>query len=1847
MATRVLIVDDHLAIREGIRSLLAPEGDFVVVGEAVDGNDGIAKALALKPDLIVLDNSMPGKTGLEVARELRTQLPEASIVFLTLDPGIKDLALAVGAAGHISKDTPPLEMLKVLRQASKQQERRSSAPELSAKERELGQALLLGRVITDQQLDTLIASRKPRELLSAAVLRSQLVPDAQLAQIFASVSGRPLMSLAPHAGESAPSTSRLPRRGSRKVVDPIDPTVARQLPRRFSEQHRAVLVTFGRSAATLALADPLDEQTRREVQDMLAGIATSVVVATPSDIDAAIIRAFGAPTSRLVALPTNGAHRKSKRRPFAAVAAIAAVFLLFATGLGITLAPSLAGVQARGQLTIFQGTVEYHRAGGQYAAASTGQLIREGDSVRTTASGHAAITFFDDTVVVFEPSTQIEVVSLRTAGSGDIDATLRQSSGKTWHVVTHQQTTQGKYIVLTPAAQTQVVGTAFQVRVDAQTGATTVTTTDGLVRTNGVGENASSTVTVAAGNTTTVSTKGAAPQTPVATTQVTLTFVLDDARDAVVVTPNGEASGVRAGEIIRYIPGSVVTRVEQKVTVTMPAESDRYATLTQPADATAKDVHVSTELRTSTGTVAGRITDAPLVVANVAKSGVAFTSQGLVTLGTTVIEQFPQPVVAAAPPSPSFDPFGFLRATNAPVVNAGPAGAEGAPGPAGPPGPSGPSGPTGSAGPTGAPGTDGAAGLSGVNGTPGASGAPGINGIDGAPGASGAAGPAGANGAQGPVGPAGSSTGVPGPTGPTGAAGANGTNGVNGATGPTGAAGTNGTNGTNGVDGATGPTGAAGAAGVAGPTGPTGSTGAAGTNGTNGVDGATGPTGAAGTNGTNGTNGVDGATGPTGAAGTNGTNGADGATGPTGTAGAAGVAGPTGPTGAAGANGTNGTNGADGATGATGAAGTNGTNGADGATGATGAAGMNGTNGTNGADGATGATGAAGTNGTNGTNGIDGATGATGATGTVGSVTDGTTTATNPSSISFSNGFAVTQPGGAGTAAVVDGSGFVHRTGNINETVNGQKEFTGDSTGNDTVKITPTGNLASGSALNINTGASAPGVGNTQGVGLNVNGSGAFGGDFVRIQNSGAFTGTLVNLVANTTATGTVLGISAPLLTTGKAVDIQLGALYSGTGALGAVNVQAGAFTGNIFSVSSNATGQNASSNLASLQSPQTVGRLLYVNATGAYTGAGAVELALGGGGGTGLLINAAAGYTGNFVELKLGGSSVFSVSSAGSINTAGGITTAGSFSQTGGASTFSTGGGQVSLNGNTVLADGKSFTAGGTASVFNFSASSSQFDTSSGTVNLNGNTVLALNKSLTVAAGSNGAIDFGNSSGAFTTTTGANTLRGNTTVVDGKTFAVGTAANTLTTQTAADVRTGNGLTTGKALNIDTGTSAFSTNGATALTSTGNFTGTLARLTANSTTAGTVLGVTATGLTTGKAVQVDLGTALYTGTGAIDVTANSATTGTLASISGTTLGANNGTGLKVAVGTPSGADPVVGKAISVALGGAGGGTGVYVNSATGYTGNLLDLRINAVSVFSVSNTTISTSLNFAQSGASATFATGGGAVSLNGDTAVATAKTFTASQGVTSGTGSSFTTASGLTTGQLVAISTGTSTFSTAGGALGITGTGAFTGTLAQLTGNSTTAGTVLGISATALSTNGEALAIVIGTETGTPPTTAKAIRLALGTAGTGLYTNAGTGYTGNFIQLQLNAVDKFVVNQLGSTTIAIGGSLTIGGTGATVSTPITGHLSTTASIDIASMQNACVSTTVTVTGAATGDTVVANPTPVAGGIETLDDVYWMAFVSAANTVTIRSCEGTNNARNPGAQTWRVDVWRH
>src|SRR5438132_6938844 len=172
---RILIADDHLAVREGLRSLIDPDPDFKVVGEAADGIEAARKALELRPDLIMLDNSMPGMTGLEVARMLRDNLPATKIVFLTLDPGISDLALATGAAAHISKDQPPPEIMRVVRAAAGIAAPKTTSGQPASAQAKLAELLISEKLLSSRQIQDLDRLRTGRQTLSNPLRRSGLI----------------------------------------------------------------------------------------------------------------------------------------------------------------------------------------------------------------------------------------------------------------------------------------------------------------------------------------------------------------------------------------------------------------------------------------------------------------------------------------------------------------------------------------------------------------------------------------------------------------------------------------------------------------------------------------------------------------------------------------------------------------------------------------------------------------------------------------------------------------------------------------------------------------------------------------------------------------------------------------------------------------------------------------------------------------------------------------------------------------------------------------------------------------------------------------------------------------------------------------------------------------------------------------------------------------------------------------------------------------------------------------------------------------------------------------------------------------------------------------------------------------------------------------------------------------------------------------------------------------------------------------------------------------------------------------------------------------------------------------
>jgi DNA-binding NarL/FixJ family response regulator len=109
---KVLIVDDHSAIRAGLVHMLSSEPDMDIVGEAVDGQEAIEKAVELKPDVIIMDIFMPRCTGLEATLSIKERLPETKILIFTVSEREQDLfqALRFGAEGFILKETNIMEI---------------------------------------------------------------------------------------------------------------------------------------------------------------------------------------------------------------------------------------------------------------------------------------------------------------------------------------------------------------------------------------------------------------------------------------------------------------------------------------------------------------------------------------------------------------------------------------------------------------------------------------------------------------------------------------------------------------------------------------------------------------------------------------------------------------------------------------------------------------------------------------------------------------------------------------------------------------------------------------------------------------------------------------------------------------------------------------------------------------------------------------------------------------------------------------------------------------------------------------------------------------------------------------------------------------------------------------------------------------------------------------------------------------------------------------------------------------------------------------------------------------------------------------------------------------------------------------------------------------------------------------------------------------------------------------------------------------------------------------------------------------------------------------------------------
>lgn len=130
---RIVLVEDHTILREGLRALMAADPEFEVVGEFGDGREAVKRIPALRPDLVLTDLSMPRMNGIEAIREIRKRAPQAKMLALTIHRAEEYVraALQAGAHGYLLKESSHADLLTAARRVLAGQTYVS--PELAAK----------------------------------------------------------------------------------------------------------------------------------------------------------------------------------------------------------------------------------------------------------------------------------------------------------------------------------------------------------------------------------------------------------------------------------------------------------------------------------------------------------------------------------------------------------------------------------------------------------------------------------------------------------------------------------------------------------------------------------------------------------------------------------------------------------------------------------------------------------------------------------------------------------------------------------------------------------------------------------------------------------------------------------------------------------------------------------------------------------------------------------------------------------------------------------------------------------------------------------------------------------------------------------------------------------------------------------------------------------------------------------------------------------------------------------------------------------------------------------------------------------------------------------------------------------------------------------------------------------------------------------------------------------------------------------------------------------------------------------------------------------------------------------
>lgn len=180
---RILVVDDHPLLREGVALILEDRADMMVVGEARDGAEAVARFRELRPDVTLMDLQMPGMNGLDAILAIRAEFPDARILVLTTYAGDVQAvrALKAGATGYLLKSSLRTEMLDAIQNVHRG--RRHVHGEVAAE---------IARHVADDSLSErevsvlrLVAVGKANKEIAHALSLSEETVKAHLKNIFA------------------------------------------------------------------------------------------------------------------------------------------------------------------------------------------------------------------------------------------------------------------------------------------------------------------------------------------------------------------------------------------------------------------------------------------------------------------------------------------------------------------------------------------------------------------------------------------------------------------------------------------------------------------------------------------------------------------------------------------------------------------------------------------------------------------------------------------------------------------------------------------------------------------------------------------------------------------------------------------------------------------------------------------------------------------------------------------------------------------------------------------------------------------------------------------------------------------------------------------------------------------------------------------------------------------------------------------------------------------------------------------------------------------------------------------------------------------------------------------------------------------------------------------------------------------------------------------------------------------------------------------------------------------------------------------------------------------------------